>query len=295
MRSKLFVPASRPELFAKALAGEADAISFDLEDAVALQAKPAARSAMQALLSPPTAGADVRGSGLGEKTIIVRVNAVDTDQFPSDLQAVMWPGVHLINLPMLESAEAVVQAANAMEALERERGIDRPIGILANIESPRGLRMAAEIALAHPRVRGLQIGYGDLFSPLGIEPAHALAKHSVRFAVRLAAAEAGVEAYDGAFVNIGDPDGFRADSQAAQSLGFVGRSCIHPSQIASVNEVFRPSDADIAHALRVVAASQDHLGRGVGAFTVDGRLVDGPFITQAEQLVALARRMKLIA
>lgn len=293
MRSKLFVPASRPELFAKALAGAADAISFDLEDAVAPERKPAARTELRKLLEHG-AQALAHAPGKLEKMIIVRVNACGTSHFEQDLDAVVWPAVHVINLPMVESADTVRQAAEALEGLERERGVVRPLGILANIESPRGLRMAAEIALAHPRVMGLQIGYGDLFAPLGIASGQPSATQFVRTAVRLAAGEAGIDAFDGAWVDFSDAVGYRRDCEAGRQLGFAGRSCIHPSQVAMTNEVFRPSDADITHALRVVEAARDHLGRGIGAFTVDGRLVDGPFITQAERLVALARRLRLI-
>lgn len=290
MRSKLFVPASRPALFAKALAGAADAISFDLEDAVAAESKPAARVELRKLLQ----GADAAQPEQGGKTLIVRVNAFNTPHFAEDLQAAVWPTLHIINLPMVESVEAVRDAAEALEALERERGITRRIGILANIESPRGLRLAPLIACAHDRVMGLQIGYGDLFAPLGIASGEPSATQYVRTAVRMAAGEAGIDAYDGAYVNFSDPEGYRRDSMAARELGFVGRSCIHPSQIATANEVFRPEEADVQHALRVVEAARQNLGAGVGAFTVDGRLVDGPFITHAERLVALARRLGMI-
>ena len=295
MRSKLFVPASRPELFAKALAGAADAISFDLEDAVAPERKPAARAELRKLLQGDPAQSSTPQIVQADKTLIVRVNACGTPHFAQDLAAVVWPALHIVNLPMVESADAVRQAVAALEVLERERGITRPLGILANIESPRGLRLAADIALAHPRVIGLQIGYGDLFAPLGIASGEPAATQYVRTAVRMAAGEAGIDAFDGAYVNYSDQVGYRRDSEAARQLGFAGRSCIHPSQIAMTNEVFRPGEADIAHALRVVEAARDHLGRGIGAFTVDGRLVDGPFITQAERLVALARRLGMIA
>ena len=292
MRSKLFVPASRPELFDKALAGAADAISFDLEDAVAIERKAAARDNLKCLLGQELApSARTREA---DKTLIVRVNACGTPHFGRDLDAVVWPALHIINLPMVESADDVRQAVAAIEVLEHERSIARPLGILANIESPRGLRLAAEIALAHPRVIGLQIGYGDLFAPLGIAAGEPDATQYVRIAVRMAAGEAGVDAFDGAFVDYSDQAGYRRDSQAARQLGFAGRSCIHPSQVALANEVFRPSEAEIAHALKVVEAATEHLGRGVGAFTVDGRLVDGPFITRAEHLVALARRLGII-
>ena len=287
MRSKLFVPASRPELFTKALTSAADAISFDLEDAVEASRKGMARAALVELFES--------GLPAHDKLIVVRVNAVDTEYFAADLEAIVRSKVDVVNLPMVESADSVRAAADALERWERARNLTRPIGILANIESPRGLRLAAEIAGAHPRIVGLQIGFGDLFSPLGIAAVEPSATQAVRVAVRMAAGEAGVQAYDGAYVDIKDIDGFRRDAQAAQRLGYAGKSCIHPTQIAAANDVFRPSDAEVGHALRVVQAAQDSLGRGVGAFVVDGRLVDGPFITQAEHTVALARRLGLLA
>jgi citrate lyase subunit beta/citryl-CoA lyase len=286
MRSKLFVPGSRPELFAKAMASAADAVSFDLEDAVEERQKDHARATLAAFL-------DALAPDHG-KLVVVRVNGADTPHFEADLAAVVRPGVDVINVPMVESADAVRDAAAALDRLERAAGLARPIGVLANIESPRGMRLAADIACAHPRVVGLQIGYGDLFSPLGIAADEESAKQHVRIAVRMAAGEAAIPAYDGAFVRIDAPEGFREEARAAQRLGFAGKSCIHPSQVALANDVFRPAPAEIAHALRVVEAAGDALARGVGAFVVDGRLVDGPFITRAEHTVAVARRLGLL-
>lgn len=287
MRSKLFVPASRPELYPKALASAADAISFDLEDAVEEGAKPAARQALSGLF----AGGRTAMQG---KLVVVRVNAVETPHFAADLEAIACEAADVLNLPMVESAATVREAVAALERIEAARGLDPRIGILANIESPRGLRLAADIATAHPRVMGLQIGYGDLFSPLGIPMGEPSATQAVRFAVRMAAGEAGIGAYDGAYVDIKNPEGYASDARAAQQMGFVGKSCIHPTQIAIANDVFRPAQADVAHALRVVEAAHDALARGVGAFVVDGRLVDGPFITRAERLVELARRLGML-
>jgi citrate lyase subunit beta/citryl-CoA lyase len=195
---------------------------------------------------------------------------------------------------MVEDPDTIRAIAVELERLERARGLTRPIGILVNIESPKGLRRAAELACAHPRVVGLQIGFGDLLAPLGIVSCEPAALQAVRVAVRFAAGEAGIHAYDGAFVDIANPEAFKLDAQAAQRLGFSGKSCIHPTQIALANEVFRPSDAAIAHAVRVLEATRQKLAEGVGAFVVDGRLIDGPFITEAEHTVALARRLGLL-
>lgn len=286
MRSKLFVPGSRPELFAKALASAADALSFDLEDSVAPARKEEARGVLARWI---TSGA----LGCSAKTIIVRVNAMDTPHFAADIAALALPGVHLINLPKPASAEAVKAAAGALAQAERANGVTTPIRLLLNIESPGALRTAHALASAHPRVAGLQLGLGDLFEPLGIDRREPTAIENAMFGVRMAAGEAGLFAYDTAFANIGDVEGFRAEAQLAKRLGFLGKSCIHPSQIALANEVFRPGDEEIAHSLRVLAAAK--AAGGAGAYVVDGRMIDPPFFARAQQVVATARQMGLIA
>ena len=286
IRSKLFVPASRPELFAKALSSAADAISFDLEDAVEEGQKGFARQALFDFFEI--------NQTQNTKAIVVRINAIDTTHYAADLEVVVSSAIQIINLPMVESATAVRDLSARIGKLETDRRLTRPIGILVNIESPKGLRQAAELALADPRVVGLQIGFGDLFGPYGIVSGEPSATQVVRVLVKMAAAEAGIEAYDGAYVDIANPDGFTLDAQAAYRLGFTGKSCIHPSQVGLANAVFRPSEQQIQQALRVVQAAKENLARGVGAFVVDGQLVDGPLITRAERTVALARLAGLI-
>ena len=288
MRSKLFVPASRPELFEKALASAADALSFDLEDSVAPARKPEAREALRALLVSPA----VRERG---KVLIVRVNALDTLWFADDIAAVVQPGLDYVNLPKPESADDVRAAAAAIERAERANGVSRPVKLLLNIESPRALREAATLAAAHARVAGLQLGLGDLFEPLGIARRDPAAVQQAMFSLRLAAGEAGVFAYDSAFSNIKDAEGFRAEAELARALGFLGKSCIHPSQIALANDVFRPSDEEIAHALRVVEAARNAERDGVGAYVVDGKMIDAPFVERARALVQSAERLGLVA
>lgn len=286
MRSKLFVPASRPELFPKALGGAADALSFDLEDAVVESRKAEARATLASALR----SAEFVAS---RKTIIVRINALGTSHFAADLAAIVGAGLRLdlVNVPKLESPDEVRAVADAMAGLEMAHGLPRPIGILANIESPRGLRHAGEIAGAHSRLAGLQLGFGDLFEPLGIDRGDAAAVHHVQLAVRLAAGEAGIWACDAAYAAVKNPDGYRAEALAAKRLGYVGKTCVHPSQIALANEIFRPTDAEIAFAQRVIDAAEEAARAGVGAFTVDGRMIDEPFIRRARTIVALGRQI----
>ena len=288
MRSKLFVPGTRPELFSKALASQADALSFDLEDSVAPGRKDEARRALAGWI----ASGALQGSA---KVVIVRVNAMETTHFEADVAALALPGVAMINLPKPESAEEVRKAAAALEKAERANRVAAPISLLVNIESAHSLRNAAELAGAHPRVAGLQLGLGDLFEPLGIDRRESAAIVNAMFAVRMAAGEAGVFAYDSAFADIGDTAGFRAEAELARRLGYLGKSCIHPSQIALANEVYRPSDADIAHSMRVLEAAGAVTNQGVGAYVVDGRMIDAPFVERARVIVATARRLGLIA
>jgi len=286
MRSKLFVPGSRPELFAKALAGAADAISIDLEDAVAEDRKQEARGIVGEWLRahPDDAG----------KLVIVRVNAMDTPHFEADLEAVVQDGLHVLNLPKPESADDVRAASEALRRAERANGVAQPVRLLLNVETPRALRDAAALAAADPRVMGLQVGLGDLFEPLGIARREIAAVQQVLLAVRLAAGEAGVAAYDGAFANVADSAGFVAEAQLARRLGFAGKSCIHPSQVALANEAFRPTEAEIAHALKVQDAASAAEAQGLGAWMVDGRMIDRPFLQRAQAVLAVARRLGLL-
>ena len=286
MRSKLFVPGTRPELFAKALGSAADGICIDLEDAVSEPRKDEARDIVRQLLQGGEAATD--------KTLIVRVNAMDTPHFERDIAAMAQPGVHLINLPKPASAAHVRAAIDALERAERANGVRSPIGMLLNIETPSALRLASELALAHPRVKGLQLGLGDLFEPLGIARREPAAIQQAMFAVRIAAGEAGVYAYDSAFADIADAAGYRAEAMLARNLGFLGKTCIHPSQVAVANDVFRPTDEEIAHARKVVEATREADAQGLGAYVVDGRMIDVPFVIRARAIVESARSLGLL-
>lgn len=283
MRSKLFVPGSRPELFAKALAGDADAVSFDLEDAVAEEAKPHARAALTGFLE----GAAVAH---GAKILIVRTNALASAHFVADLDAVVRPRVDLINLPKIESPAALLAAVVMIEQAEREHGVTRPIGLLVNVETPQALADAAGIAAAHPRVSALQLGLGDLFEEHGIDRTDPRNVHAAMFALRLAAAQAGVMAMDGAFAVLDDEDGYRAEAQMARQLGFVGKTCVHPRQVALANRIFAPTEAELESAQRIVDASRVAANRKQGVFVVDGKMVDLPFLKRAQAVLAAAGR-----
>lgn len=284
MRSKLFVPGSRPELFAKAAASAADALSFDLEDAVAKDRKAEARTAVASFLRSRSAG--------DRKVVVVRANSLSSGLFEDDLGEIVGPGLDVLNLPMVESGDEVREAARVLARFEMIAGVKRPIGILANIETPKGLRLAADIATADLRVVGLQIGYADLFEPCGINRSDAQALHHVRLAVRFAAAEAKVPAYDGAYAVVAKPERYREECEDARTLGFSGKSCIHPTQVPIANECFMPRPAEIEKARRILAAANEAAAKGIGAFVVDGQMIDEPFLVSARAVVALAEQLE---
>lgn len=281
MRSKLFVPGARPELFAKALAGDADALSFDLEDSVPEAGKDTARAAVAAFLDDAALAAS-------PKCVIVRTNAPDSPHFAADLAALVHARVDLLNIPKLETTAQVQAIAAQLQALEAAAGLSRPISLLLNIETPAGLRQAPLLAAAHRRVAGLQLGLADLFAVNGVArtPANV---HAALFALKMAAAQAGVFAYDSAWPNVTDEAGFQTEAGLARDLGFLGKSCIHPRQVAWANAAFAVPAEKLDEARRIVAAAEAASTSGRGAFLFEGRMIDAPFLRQAQLLLAADR------
>jgi len=283
MRSKLFVPGTRPELFAKALASDADAISFDVEDSVPEDAKARARQQVADFLRAPEAREALR-----QKIIIVRVNAGTSCHFEADLKAFTCPQVALLNLPKTQDATEIQAAAAVLASIERGAGLDEPMRLLVNIETPRAVRLAWELARAHPRVAGLQLGLTDLFESLHIDRRDSRSVHAALLAVRLAGGESNCFTYDSAFPDVADEEGFRREAELARRLGYIGKSCVHPRQVTIANEVFRFDELQLAAARRIVAAAEAAAALGRGAFLLDGRMIDLPIIKRAEALLAAA-------
>ena len=227
------------------------------------------------------------------QTLIVRVNAMDTPHFEADVAAVVLPGLRVLNLPKPASVEAVRAAAAAVAAAEKANGVTAPVGLLLNIETPQALAQAAALAQADPRVVGLQLGLGDLFEPLGMDRRERAAIEQAMFTVRMAAATAGVYAYDSAFAHVADAEGYRAEAALARRMGFMGKTCIHPSQVALANEAFQPSPQEIEQALKIEAATAEAEARGQGAYLVEGRMVDLPFVLRARAVLESARALGL--
>lgn len=270
LRSLLFVPASRPDRFAKALAAGADLVCADLEDAVAPPDKAAAREAALAFLrdGPP---APLRA---------VRMNGLRTPEGIADLAAIAGLGAATgaLLLPKAEHAEEIA----ILDAVLSASG--SALSLIPLIESARGIRNAADIA-ASPRVAALFLGGVDLAAELGVAP-DATGLGTARGLLVLAARGAGVGLIDVPSLDVRDADAGGRDALLARRLGFTAKAVLHPAQVAAVNAAFTPTEAEIAEAARYLRAFADARG---GVATLDGKLVEKPVIKRMEQVIAAAR------
>ena len=258
LNSLLFVPASRPERIAKALDAGADAVIVDLEDAVAPADKDNARAALAAVLDPA-------------RPVMLRVNAADTSWFPADLELLAHPGIAAVVLPKAEHAEDVAVVHHAAGG--------RPV--LPLIESAPGFEQ--RLALAHAEgVQRLVFGQIDFQADMGMRATEDELL-PFRVALVLVSRLAGIAPpIDGPTTAFDDGALLRADAQRARRLGFGGKLCIHPRQVAVVNECFTPSADEVAWAHRVIAADA---AAGGAAVAVDGKMVDRPVVLRAQSIL----------
>jgi citrate lyase subunit beta/citryl-CoA lyase len=277
MRSLLFAPASHARHSVKVFECGADAAILDLEDAVAISDKPAARSKAVAALATP------RGC-----RAYVRVNAFETEFALGDFLEVVRPGLDGIILPKAQSAEDVAQADWLLTQVEREHGM-APGGIelIPIVETARGVMNAGEIARRSRRVRRLAFGAGDYVNDLGSEWTAGeeellLARQTIVNASRAADLAPPI---DTAHVDIADMASLERAARRARSYGFGGKFCIYPAQVAVVNGVFTPSDAEVARARHILSAFEEAERQGLAAIRVDGALVDYPIAFRAAQVV----------
>ena len=279
-RSFLFVPATSGPKVGKAYASAADAIIIELEDAVAVGEKPAARAALAGLVPPAP-----------PRPTWIRVNATGTDFCFADLQAACRAGVTGILLPKVESGEQVRMVDWLMSQFERDAALPaRGIALAGIVETARGLQAVGEIAGASPRLRRLMFGAVDLAADLAIDLGDdAGATTHARFAIACASRAAGLDApIDTAYADFSNVEGLRTTTLRARALGYTGKACIHPAQIAVVNEVFTPSATELAWAARVVETFAAAERQGLAAVALDGQMLDYPVVEKARRLLARA-------
>ena len=277
LRSFLFAPGNHARRVEKALSLDADAVILDLEDAVATAEKAATRGAVAAALTQPRRG-----------LLYVRVNAVDSEFCHGDLAAIVRPGLDGVILPKVESAAGLATIEWLLAQLEREHGLaHRVIDLIPIIETARGLKQLDAILNAATRVKRVAFGAGDFTLDTNMVWSRSESELAqARVAIVIASRAAGIEApLDTVWVDLADRDGLEASARTAVGFGFQGKMCIHPEQIAVVNQVFTPSEAEIAFAERVAAAFARAEVEGSAAIQLDGRFIDYPIVYRAQRLL----------
>jgi len=277
LRSFLFAPGNHARRVANALSLNADAVILDLEDAVATAEKPAARGAVVAALGLPR-----------QSLLYVRVNAADTEFCYGDLVAIVRPDLEGIVLPKVENATALATIDWLLAQLEREQNlVPGAIDLIPIIETASGLTNLDGILAAGTRVRHVAFGAGDF--TLDVNMAWSRTEAELAFArARIATASraAGIEApLDTVWVDLADEEGLEMSARTSLGFGFQGKMCIHPKQIAPVHRVFTPSEAEVSHAERVVAAFAEAEAAGSAAIQLDGKFIDYPILYRAQRLL----------
>jgi malyl-CoA/(S)-citramalyl-CoA lyase len=303
-RCQLFGPGSRPAIFAKMAASDADVINLDLEDSVASTDKDQARANIIAAVSEVD---------WGRKTLSVRINGLDTPWWYRDVVDLLEQAgdrLDMIMIPKVGCAADLYAVDALVTAVERAKGRTRPIAFEVIIESAAGISHVEEIAAASPRLQAMSLGAADFAASMGMQTTgiggtqenyymlHDGARHWsdpwhwAQAAIVAACRTHGILPVDGPFGDFSDDEGFRAQARRSATLGMVGKWAIHPKQVALANEVFTPSLAAVTEAREILAAMEAAKARGEGATVYKGRLVDIASMKQAEVIV---RQAEMIA
>ncbi len=284
-KSMLFVPGNNPGMVQSAPVLGADAVIFDLEDAVAQTEKDAARFLVASALSNLDNG--------GVETV-VRINALDTPHWEEDIRAMVRAGAETLLLPKCDRAYDALQAIDAIiEAEESLETKQKPVGLMLILESALGVENAFSIATAHERVNGMLLGAEDFSADIGAT--RTLSGEEIAYARgrTVVAAKAGrVDAIDTPFTAVDDLENLERDAALARQMGFDGKASISPQHLRIINRVFRPTEAQIAWAERIVAAMAQAAIDGKGAVSVDGMMVDGPILIRARNILRAAGKLQ---
>lgn len=281
-RSMMFLNAQKPGLIKDPYVYGPDSIMLDLEDAVAMKEKDAARYSLFHALR------EINYRGVER---VVRINGLDSDMWEEDIRCSVAGGCDSIRIPKTETAEDVRRVEAVVGASELQYGREPgSVLIMAALESAKGVLNALEICEASPRLFGIALSGGDYTKDLqtvitgtGVELMGAR-QHMI-----IAARAAGVQCFDTVWTNLNDMEGFRKDVETIKAMGFDGKSIINPRQIPVVHEIYTPKEKDIIFAEKVIREIDDKKAKGIGVFTVDGKMIDIAFYDGAKRTIALAK------
>ncbi|MFZ5643017.1 MAG: HpcH/HpaI aldolase/citrate lyase family protein [Bacillota bacterium] len=277
LRTVLFCPADDVKKAAKALASEADAVTLDLEDAVAYSQKAAAREALREIIFAPPS-----------KKVFVRINSTRSEYILDDLEAVAGLPLDGLMLAKAESASDVLKVDWLLGLIEKRKGITPgKTRLIPFIESPAGILKSGEIAASTPRIKALAFGGVDFSQELGLRyPAESHGLFFARGQLVLASGSAGIEPpLDTVFPDIKNLAMLESEAELAQKTGFQGKLVIHPSQVTPVNRIFTPAPEEIEYARKVVSAFNEAEKSGTAVIQVDGKMVEYPIYRRAKEIL----------
>ena len=281
-RTMMFLNCQKPGLIKDPYIYKPDSIMLDLEDAVAEKEKDAARYSLYHALQ------EIDYHGVER---VVRINGLDTPYWKEDIRCAVAGGCDSIRIPKTESAQDVHMVEESIIAAEKE--FDIPEGrtlIMSAIESARGVMKALDICEASDRMFGIALSGGDYTKDLQTHiTGTGLELMGARQNMVIAARAAGVQCFDTVYTDLDNMDGFRQDVETIHLMGFDGKSVINPRQISIVHDIFTPSKKDIIFAEKVVKEIDDKKAKGIGVFTVDGKMIDIAFYDGAKRTIALAK------
>ena len=281
-RSMMFLNCQKPGLIKDPYIYKPDSIMLDLEDAVAENQKDAARYSLYHALQE----IDYRGV---ER--VVRIDGLDTPHWKEDVRVCVAGGADTIRIAKTETAKDVHTVEEAVIAAEKEFG--RPEGstlLMAALESCRGVLNALEVCESSERLIGIALSGGDYTMDLQTKiPGTGVEHKGARQHMIMPAGAAGVQCWDTVFTNLDDMEGFRKETEMIKLMGFDGKSLVNPRQISVVHEIFTPTEKEIIFAEKVVREIDDKKAKGIGVFTVDGKMIDIAFYDGAKRTIALAK------
>lgn len=279
-RSMLFLPGANAAMLSTAFVYKADSIMFDLEDAVSLREKDAARLLVYHALQNP-AYADIE--------TVVRINPLNTPFGLLDLEAVVRAGVDIVRLPKTDTADDVRELERHVERIERECG--REVGstkLMAAIESASGVINAVAIATASKRMIGIALAGFDYVMDMQTERGDGTELFYARCAVLHAARMAGIDAFDVVWSDLNNEEGFLKEVELIKRLGFNGKSLINPRQIELLHNAYAPTEEDVEYAQRVIAAADKAEREGLGVISLNGKMIDAPIVNHAKRVLQKA-------
>ena len=280
-RSLIFVPGNNPRFLEKAKKIQADIVCFDLEDSVPDDEKTSARKLIKNAL---------KSRSEYSSSIFVRTNSPLSGKITSDLKEIIQKGIDGIVIPKVNNVTELKKIQKTLSGLEKSKKL-KPIQIIPSIESAEGVVNSYPIASFGKRVTAIVFGIFDLLNDLGVEYTKDSpgGKYS-RYKIPVDAAAAGISAIDGIWQDLNDLKGLQKDCNFGKSLGYAGKSVIHPDQISIVHKSFYPNKTEISWAEKVCKVYLESTKKGKGATTVDGKMIDEVHYKQAQALLDIIKK-----